>query len=70
MKRKIKWRIGEILVIVGFFLLIGVAGNSDYAIEKGIYLPWYADWKLLLIGLISFSIGAFLLRDWSEKLDR
>lgn len=69
-RKKIKWRIGEILMIAGFFLLIGVAGNSDYAIECGIYQPWYSGWKLVLAGMTSFSTGAFLLRDWSERLDR
>lgn len=70
MKRKIKWRIGEILVIVGFFLLIGVAGNSDYAAECGIYQPWYEGWQFLLLGFASMITGTALLKDRSEKLDR
>ena len=72
MKRKkiIKWRIGEILVVVGFFLLLGFAGNSDYAVECGIYQPWYSGWQFLLLGIVSASVGAVLLKDWSEKLDR
>ena len=70
MKRKIKRRIGEILIAVGFFLLLGFAGNSDYAIECGIYQPWYSGWQLLLLGIASSFIGTVLLKDWSEKLDR
>lgn len=71
MKRKvIKWRIGEILIIIGFFLLIGVAGNSDYAAECRVYQPWYSGWQLLLAGLTSMIAGTSLLKDWSERLDR
>ena len=70
MKRKIKWRVGEILIAVGFFLLLGVAGNSDYAAECGIYQPWCSGWQFILLGIASASTGAVLLKDWSEKLDR
>lgn len=70
MKRKIKRRIGEILIAVGFFLLLGFAGNSDYAIECGIYQPWYSGWQLLLLSIASSSVGAVLLKDQSERLDR
>lgn len=69
-RKKIKWRIGEILIIAGFFLLIGVTGNSDYAAECGIYQPWYEGWQFLLVGLASAIIGTFLRKDWSEKIDR
>jgi hypothetical protein len=69
-KKKIKWRIGEIFIITGFFLLIGVAGNSDYAVECGIYQPWYSGWQFLLLGIASSFIGTVLLKDWSEKFDR
>ena len=69
-KKKIKWRIGEIFIITGFFLLIGVAGSSDYAAECEIYQPWYEGWQLIILGFVSMIAGTVFLKDWSEKLDR
>lgn len=48
-------------LIVGFFMMVGVAGASDYAIEIGEYLPWYYGWQYLVIGLVLMACSAFIL---------
>lgn len=52
--------VSGLVIVVGFLLMVGVAGAQDYAIECGEYLPWYYGWQQMLISLLMMAGGAFV----------
>lgn len=52
MKKKTVDRIITVLACVGILLLIGSAGNADYATEVGEHYPLIDSVKLIVAGII------------------
>ena len=46
-----------IMAIIGFFLIVGAVGASDYAVEMHIYEPVTAHMKEIVIGVILMIPG-------------
>lgn len=57
---KVLSTVSGLMMFIGFFLMVGVAGRSDYATEVGEYLPWYDGWQFLLIGLLLMVLGCVI----------
>lgn len=56
----LKWIFG-IMAAVGFLLIIGAVGASDYAVEMGIYEPVTAHMKEVAIGAVLMIPGIIYL---------
>lgn len=52
-----------IMEIIGFFLIVGAVGASDYAVEMHIYEPVTAHMKEIVIGVILMIPGMICLGD-------
>lgn len=52
-----------IMTIIGFFLIVGAVGASDYAVEMHIYEPVTAHMKEIVIGVILMIPGMICLGD-------
>lgn len=50
------------MVFIGFFLIIGAVGASDFAVEMHIYEPITAHMKEMVIGVILIIPGIIYLK--------
>lgn len=57
----LSWILG-IMALVGFLMLIGAVGASDYAVEMNIYEPITAHIKEMIIGAVLMIPGAVYLK--------
>lgn len=57
----LNWIFG-IMAFIGFFLIIGAVGASDFAIEMHIYEPITAHMKEMVIGVILIIPGIIYLK--------
>lgn len=57
----LNWIFG-IMVFIGFFLIIGAVGASDFAVEMHIYEPITAHMKEMVIGVILIIPGIIYLK--------
>lgn len=56
----LNWIFG-IMVFIGFVLIIGAVGASDYAVEMHIYEPITAHMKEMVIGIVLMMPGIIYL---------
>lgn len=56
----LNWIFG-IMAFIGFILIIGAVGASDYAVEMGIYEPITAHMKEIVIGIVLMIPGIIYL---------
>ena len=56
----LNWIFG-IMAFIGFILIIGAVGASDYAVEMGIYEPITAHMKEIVIGIVMMTPGIIYL---------
>jgi hypothetical protein len=61
MWNKVLNKVGGIVGIVGFFLMLGGVGSNDYMVEIGEYAPWYYGWQYLLAGLLLMGLSSLIL---------
>lgn len=61
-----KKKIGVILVIIGFFILLGIAGTDDVAMMQGIHAPVLSLMIKALIPLGMLGAGAVMLNGGAE----
>ena len=60
--KKIAEHIAGLMVLVGFFLLVGTAGASDYADEAGLVFQ-YSDYIPFIVGgLVLIFAGEFIVK--------
>jgi uncharacterized membrane protein len=57
----LNWIFG-IMAFIGFILIIGAIGASDYAVEMHIYEPIIAHMKEIVIGVILIILGIIYLK--------
>jgi len=57
----LNWIFG-IMAFIGFILIIGAVGASDYAVEMGIYEPITAHMKEIVIGIVMMTPGIIYLK--------
>jgi hypothetical protein len=57
----LNWIFG-IMAFIGFFLIIGAVGASDFAVEMHIYEPITAHMKEMVIGVILIIPGIIYLK--------
>lgn len=57
----LNWIFG-IMVFIGFVLIIGAVGASDYAVEMHIYEPITAHMKEMVIGIVLMIPGIIYLK--------
>ena len=50
------------MAFIGFILIIGAIGASDYAVEMHIYEPIIAHMKEIVIGVILIILGIIYLK--------
>ena len=50
------------MAFIGFILIIGAVGASDYAVEMGIYEPITAHMKEIVIGIVMMTPGIIYLK--------
>lgn len=57
----LNWIFGS-MAVIGFFLIIGAVGASDYAVEMHIYEPITAHMKEIVTGVILIIPGIIYLK--------
>ena len=57
---KVMSTVSGMMMGLGFLLMVGIAGRSDYATEVGENLPWYDGWQFLLIGLLLMGLSCII----------
>lgn len=60
--------ISAILAFIGFIIMFGAAGNSDYMDEIGQYYPFSETVKLCVIGLL-MCVPAVIVSKIEERWD-
>lgn len=53
-----------IMAVIGFFLMLGAVGTSDYMDEIGVYYPIYKILPQMLIGIGLMLPSYFVFRDY------
>ena len=61
-----KYKIAGALVLIGFLIMAGGAGTSDYFCEIGEYYPISETIKTCVAGLLLMLPGAYILKDYRE----
>ncbi len=62
-----KKTIGGILMLIGFFIIVGAVGNDDYhTIELGINYPLIDTLKVSALGVVILFTGGWLAKIWEK----
>lgn len=76
---KVIRNIAGIMAVIGFFLMLGAVGTSDYMDEIGVYYPIYKILPQMLIGVTLMLPSYFIFKsdyeydeedddDWEDEI--